>query len=67
MTKSVVLQGEFGGTFGPAEAGKQKIGFSAPTKINRLEYGLRWNRLVEGVNRLGDEVEIIINIEATRA
>ncbi len=67
VTKSVVLQGEFGGTFGPAEAGKQKIGFSASTKINRLEYGLRWNRLVEGVNMLGDEVEIIINIEATRA
>lgn len=67
VTKSVVLQGEFGGTFGPAEAGKQKIGFSASTKINRLEYGLRWNRLVEGVNMLGDEVEIILNIEATRA
>ncbi len=67
VTKSVVLEGEFGGTFGPAEAGKQKIGFSASTKVNRLDYGLRWNRLVEGVNMLGDEVEILINIEATRA
>lgn len=67
VTKSVVLEGEFGGTFGPAEAGKQKIGFSASTKVNRLDYGLRWNRLVEGVNMLGDDVEILINIEATRA
>ncbi len=67
VTKSVVLEGEFGGTFGPAEAGKQKIGFSASTKVNRLDFGLRWNRLVEGVNMLGDDVEIVINIEATRA
>lgn len=67
VTKPVVLTGEFGGTFGPAEAGKQKIGFSASTKVNRLDYGVKWNRLAEGVNMLGDEVEITINIEATRA
>ncbi len=67
VTKPVVLSGEFGGTFGPAVAGKQKIGFSASAKINRLDYGVKWNRLIEGTNMLGDDVEITINIEATRA
>ena len=67
VTKSVALDGEFGGTFGPPEPTKQKIGFSASTTINRLDYGVKWNRLIEGSNLLGDNVEITINIEATRA
>ncbi len=66
VTKSVVLKGEFGGTAGPAEAGKQRIGFTAGTKINRLDYGVKWNMLVEGSRMLGDEVEITLNIEAKR-
>ena len=43
------------------------VGFSASAKINRLDYGVKWNRLIEGTNMLGDDVEITINIEATRA
>ncbi len=66
ITKSVVLNGEYLGVTGPAEAGKQRIGFAATAKINRLDYGLRWNRLAEGVNMLGDDAEITINIEAVR-
>lgn len=63
-TRPVVLTGEYGGIFGPATAGQQRIGFTAATRINRLDYGLRWNRLVEGSNMLGDDVDITINIEA---
>jgi polyisoprenoid-binding protein YceI len=65
-TKPVVLTGEFNGTFGPPEPKRQRIGFSAATKLNRLDYGLKWNRLVEGSNMLGDDVEISITVEAVR-
>jgi len=66
VTKPIVLAGEFSGVAGTPEPGKQKIGFTASTRLNRLDYGLRWNRLVEGSNMLGDDVEITLNIEATR-
>jgi polyisoprenoid-binding protein YceI len=66
ITKPVVLTGEYLGTMGLAEPMKQRIGFTATAKINRLDYGLKWNRVVEGSNMLGDEVEININIEALR-
>lgn len=65
-TKSVVLEGEYSGTFGPPTPKQQRIGFSASTKINRLDYGLKWNRIVEGSNMLGDDVEIAITVEAVR-
>jgi polyisoprenoid-binding protein YceI len=67
VTRSVVLTGEYAGTFGPPEPRRQRMGFSVSTKIDRLDYGMKWNRLVEGSNMLGDEVEITINIEAVRA
>ncbi len=67
VTKPVVLAGEYGGTSGPPEPKKQRIGFSVSTKINRLDYGVRWNRVVEGSGTLlGDDVDITINIEAVR-
>lgn len=66
VSKSVTLTGEYLGVTGPAEPMKQRIGFTASTKINRLDYGVKWNRLVEGSNILGDDVEITINIEAVR-
>jgi polyisoprenoid-binding protein YceI len=64
VTKSVVLTGEYLGVAGPPE--RRRIGFAATTKINRLDYGLKWNRVVEGSNMLGDDVEITINIEAVK-
>ncbi len=67
VTKEVVLEGEFGGVVGEAAAGKQRIGFTASTKVNRMDYGVKWNRAVEGGGvMLGDEVQIDLNIEAVR-
>ncbi|MBL8984066.1 MAG: YceI family protein, partial [Gemmatimonadetes bacterium] len=44
------------------------IGFEASTKINRLDYGVSWNRAIEGGGiMLGDEVEINITIEAVKS
>jgi polyisoprenoid-binding protein YceI len=63
VTKPVVLQGrllEVGGV-----AGKRRIGFEASTTVNRMDYGVSWNRAAEGGGAvLGDEVEITLNIEA---
>ena len=66
VTRSVVLTGEYAGTFGPPEPRRQRIGFAVATRLDRRDYGLVWNRLVEGSNMLGDDVEITINIEAVR-
>jgi polyisoprenoid-binding protein YceI len=63
ITKPVVLEGrmlEVGGA-----AGRRRIGFEAETRINRMDYGVSWNRAAEGGGlTLGDEVTISIAIEA---
>jgi polyisoprenoid-binding protein YceI len=63
VSKPVVLQGrmlEVGGA-----AGRRRIGFEAETRINRMDYGVSWNRAAEGGGAvLGDEVTISIAIEA---
>jgi len=46
-------------------AGKRRIGFEASTTVNRMDYGVSWNRAAEGGGAvLGDEVQITLNIEA---
>ncbi len=68
VKESVTLTGEYGGIMGSPEARRQRIGFTARTTINRLDFGVSWNRAVEGGGvLLGNEVEITINIEAIRA
>jgi polyisoprenoid-binding protein YceI len=66
-TKPVTLTGSFGGVTKDMQ-GKERIGFEASTRINRLDYGVSWNRAIEGGGiMLGDEVEINITIEAVRS
>ena len=65
VTRPVVLQGEVTGT-GKDAQGKQRIGFEASTKINRQDFGVSWNNLVEGAQMLGDEVEIQMVVAAVQ-
>lgn len=66
ITKPVVLEGTYNGVAKDAQ-GKERIGFEATTKINRLDHKVTWNRALEGGGAmLGDEVEISIQIEAVR-
>jgi polyisoprenoid-binding protein YceI len=64
-TKEVALDVE-----GPTPAIKDqrgvRIGASATTKINRLEYGLKWNNMIEAGPVVSDEVNITIDLELTR-
>ena len=64
-TKEVALEVE-----GPSPIVKTQrgvaTGATATTKIKRLEYGLKYNNMVEAGPVVGDEVTITIDIEATR-
>ena len=66
VTKEVVLDVE-----GPSPAikqpnGSQKIGASASTKLNRREFNLDYNRMVEAAPVVGDEVNVVIDIELNK-
>ena len=46
--------------------GNKRVGASATTKINRKDFGLTWNKVLEtGGAVVGDEVAISIEVEAT--
>jgi len=66
VTREVVLDVEQ-----PAEQkdarGNLRLGATATTRINRKDWGLTWNRVLEtGGVTVGDEVSITIDIEAVR-
>lgn len=68
VTKPVVLDGHFNGIQKGSGQSADRVGFDASTTINRLDYGVKWNRAVEGGGvMLGDDVKIEINVEAVRA
>jgi polyisoprenoid-binding protein YceI len=47
--------------------GNQRIGLEAKAKLNRKDYGLNYNQLLEtGIPAVGDEVELEINAEAVK-
>jgi polyisoprenoid-binding protein YceI len=64
VTKPVVLKGAVLGVM-PGE--RPRAGFEVTTILNRMDYGVAWNRVLEGGGTmLGDDVEIRINVEALR-
>ena len=66
VTKAIVLEGRFLGMQNEAN-GRQRAGFEARTTINRLEYGVTWNRAAEGGGAvLGDDVEIEVALEVVK-
>ena len=66
VTKPVTLSGEYLGTTG--EGGKQRVGFHVSGKINRMDFGVAWNKVLEtGGVMLGDDVDLDISVEAVRA
>lgn len=65
VTKEVVLNAQFLGT--ATMGGQERAGFEASTEVNRLEYGLAWNRLTEaGGFVVGHNVEIILELEMVK-
>ena len=68
ITRAITLEADY---FGPVKSpfsGKTCIGFSATGKINREDYGMKWNETMEGGGVvMGREVKIEIDIEADLA
>jgi len=62
ITRPVVLRGHFNGMTGAP--GKRRAGFEAETTVNRKDFNMNWNRIVEGSAMVGDEVKIEIDIAA---
>jgi polyisoprenoid-binding protein YceI len=66
VTKEVTLNAE-----GPSPVLKQpdgalRIGASASTTVNRKDFGMQWNRMVEAAPVVSDEVQITIDVEANK-
>jgi polyisoprenoid-binding protein YceI len=66
VTKEVGLDGEYEGQIDDPY-GNQRAGFTATTEINRSDFGMRWNQVIEGGGvTVGDKVKITLHIEAIR-
>ena len=66
VTKPVVLDAEFLGA-GPGPRGGQVAGFEATTTVNRKDYNILWNRVLDqGGTMLGDDVTVTLAIEAIK-
>lgn len=65
VTKPVILDVEFGGiTKDPW--GNQRAGVTATTHLNRKDFGLTWNKVLEaGQLMVGEDVEVTLEIEGT--
>jgi len=65
VTKSVTFAVEGPGAASKDPWGNTRVGVSATAKINRKDFGLTWNKMLEtGGALVGDEVTISIDIEA---
>ena len=65
-TKEIELKGKFMGEV-KDPWGNSKAGFEAKGMINRQDYGLSWNKMLEtGGLVVGDEIEIGLEIEALK-
>ena len=66
VTKPVVLDGELGG-IAVDPWGNTRIAISASGKINRKDYGLNWNQVLEtGGLLVGEEVQLVIQAEGIK-
>lgn len=63
VTKDVTLDAKYLGEVKDAY-GNLKIAFSGKGTINRKDFGLTWNSAVEAGPVVGDEVTLILNIQA---
>jgi polyisoprenoid-binding protein YceI len=64
ITKEIVLNADVHGLIKDFQ-GHQRIGFSLEGQINRKDFGLKWNKILEGGGlTVDDTVKLMIEIEA---
>ncbi len=67
VTRDVTLEVDYGGR-GTDPWGNERIGFSASTSINRRDFGLKWNQVLEtGGVLVGDRIDIELEVQAVAA
>lgn len=67
VTKEVVLTGTFNGILPKDPRGLARVGFSAQGTINRKDFGMVWNKVLDnGGLAVGDEVHIVLEVECIR-
>lgn len=67
ITKEIELNVRFNGIV-TDPWGNTKAGFKITGSLNRFDYGLKWNALIEaGGAVVGEDVELIINVQLSKA
>jgi polyisoprenoid-binding protein YceI len=67
VTKEVVLSAEFEGK-GKDPWGGERVAFAAKTTINREDFGLTWNQVLEAGGLLvSNKIEVELEVQAIRA
>jgi polyisoprenoid-binding protein YceI len=67
VTRAVVLDVEYGGR-GKDPWGNERIGLVARTALDRKDFGLKWNQVLEvGGFLVGDRVDVELEVQAVRA
>ena len=65
VTKEIVLNVELLGK-GPGPQGVIISGWDGSTALKRSDFGLTWNKVVEGTQVVGDDVQIELHLEADK-
>ena len=66
ITKEITLDAEFGGEMVDGY-GQHKAGFEISGKVNRKEFGLKWDMVTEaGGVVVGDEVKLALNVQVVQ-
>ena len=67
VTRDITLTTRYAGQGKHPVSGRTLAGFHAETEIDRGDFGLRWNRLLEtGAPYLGERVRVTLDIEAVK-
>lgn len=67
VTKPVVLKGEFNGE-AKDPWGNDRVAFEGEVTINRKEFGLTWNQVLEtGGLLVSEDVDVIIDLQAVKS
>lgn len=67
VTRPITLEAEYGGR-GKDPWGNERVGFTAKGTLDRKDFGLKWNQVLEtGGVLVSDRVEIELEVQAVRA
>jgi polyisoprenoid-binding protein YceI len=65
VTKEVILKVELLGK-GAGPQGTTVSGWDATTTLKRSDFGLTWNKMIEGTRVVGDDVQVELHVEADK-